>query len=134
MPNLNYLDVSNGNLDFYTRFNVDGSDLLDSLGGRVQVNQTLMYTHFEAIPGVSTFTTWGLTGGNAESLGRDSDWSFDLQSLGLGTIDKFVTNLLKVLDVAGSQGNTDLVHLLLASILYLRLVHREFSSGTLVKS
>lgn len=48
------LNISNGNLDLNTRFNGDGSDLLDHLGGTVQIDHTLVHTQLKSVPGVGT--------------------------------------------------------------------------------
>ena len=42
----------------YAGLNVDGGDLLDDLGGRVQVDDTLVDPHLELVPGLGTLT-WG---------------------------------------------------------------------------
>jgi len=49
---LRQLHVCNGDLNFNTRLDGNRGNLLDNLRRRVQINQTLMNTHFEAIPGL----------------------------------------------------------------------------------
>ena len=44
------LVLDDGHLHLDGRVDVDGSDLLHNLGGRVQVDQTLVDLHLEAIP------------------------------------------------------------------------------------
>ena len=39
--------VGNGDLNFYTGFNVDGGDLLDDLRWGVQVNDALVDSHLQ---------------------------------------------------------------------------------------
>jgi hypothetical protein len=46
----NHLTIVNGHINLYTGFNLDGSDLLDDFRRGVQVDQTLVDTHFELIP------------------------------------------------------------------------------------
>lgn len=65
---LHRLCVCDGDLHLHTRLDADGGDLLDDLRGAVQVNQTLVDPHLEAIPGFGSFTTGGLSGGDAQSL------------------------------------------------------------------
>lgn len=65
---LHHLCVGDGDFDFYARLNADGGDLLDNLRRTVQVNQTLVDPHLEAIPGLRSLTTGGLPGGDAQSL------------------------------------------------------------------
>lgn len=52
------------------------------------LNQTLMDSHLEAIPGLRTFTTGGFTGGNFEDAGGETDGALDAEALGLGTLDQ----------------------------------------------
>ena len=85
------LSISNGDLDFYARLDTDGGDLLDNLGGTVQIDQPLVDSHLEAIPGLGTLSTRGLTGGDAQNLGRHTHWSLDLQVLVLGSTDQIGT-------------------------------------------
>ena len=101
------LSVSNGNLDLHSGFDGDGSDLLDNLGGRVQVNHTLVDAHLETIPGLGTFTTRSLTCGNPEDLGRHPDGSFYFEVFVLGSLDKIGTDLFEALDVSGGQSDPD---------------------------
>lgn len=46
-------------------------DLLDDFGGRVQVDQSLVDSHFVLVPGLGTFTT-GAGRGNARQRARTS--------------------------------------------------------------
>lgn len=41
--------VGNGYFDFYTRFNVDGCDLLNDLRGRMQIDDTFVNSHLKKI-------------------------------------------------------------------------------------
>lgn len=47
-----------------------------------------MDLHLEAVPGLGTFTTGGLTGGDLEDLGGETDGALDDELLVLGTVDK----------------------------------------------
>jgi hypothetical protein len=122
---------SNGNLDLDTSLNVD-NDLLDNLGRGIQTARrtsastqktTCMYTinildkalvdaHLKGIPGLGTFTIGRLSGGDAQVLGGQADRSLDAEILSLGTVDELSAHLLEALDVAGSQGDADLVDFL----------------------
>ena len=108
--------------------------MLDDLGRRVQVNQTLVDSHLELVEGFGTVTTRRLTGGDAKDLGRKADGTLNLKLLILSTLDKISRDcfssyiilvsklnffwggskssltLFKVLDVAGSQGDSDTVN------------------------
>lgn len=63
-------------------------NLLDDLRRAVQIDDTLVDAHLEAIPGLGTFTTRGLAGGNTKSLGGHADRSLDLERLSLGVAHK----------------------------------------------
>jgi len=76
----------------------------------VQVNETLVDLHLITVPGLGTLTARGLTGGDAENLGRETNGSLDTEVLVLGTLDQIRADLLEVLDVAGGQGDTDAVN------------------------
>ena len=100
----------------------------------MQVNQTLVDSHLELVEGFGTVTTRRLTGGDAKDLGRKADGTLNLKLLILSTLDKISRDcfssyiilvsklnffwggskssltLFKVLDVAGSQGDSETVN------------------------
>jgi len=100
----------NGNLNLDTSLDVD-DDLLDDLGGGVQVDQALVDSHLVHVPGLGTLTTRSLAGGDLEVLGRETDGALDAQLLALGALDQLGADLLERGDLAGSQGDADLVDL-----------------------
>lgn len=73
------------------------------------LNQTLVDSQLEAIPGLGTFTTRGFTGGNLQGLGWKTDWSLDAEFLSLGTLDEFTADLLEGVNLLGGEGDSDLV-------------------------
>jgi hypothetical protein len=73
------------------------------------LNQTFVDSHFESIPGLGTFTTGCLSGGNLKSLGGETDGAFDAEFLALGTLDELLADLLEGLDFAGGQGDANLM-------------------------
>jgi hypothetical protein len=75
----------------------------------VEIDETLVDAHLETIPGLGTVTARGLTGGDTENLGGETDGSLNLELLILGALDKVRADLLEVLDVTGSQGDADTV-------------------------
>lgn len=101
----------NSDLNLHTWLDVDGGDLLDNLGGRVQVDQSLVDSHLVGVPGLGTLTVRSLSGGDLEDLGWESDWSLDSQFLALGSSNEVGTDLLEVLDVSGSESDSDSVDL-----------------------
>lgn len=71
-----------------------------------------MDAHLVEIPGLGTLTARGLTGGDLEVLGGQADGALDGQVLALGALDQLGADLLEGLDLAGGQGDADLVGLL----------------------
>ena len=65
-----------------------GYDLLDDLRWRVKIDEPLVDSHLEAIPGLGTLSTGSLTGGDAENLGGHTYGSLNLQVLLLGSLDQ----------------------------------------------
>merc|ERR1719352_846278 len=77
--------VSDGHLNLYAGLDVDGGDLLDDLRGGMQVNDALVDSHLELVPGFGTLTARSLPGGNPEDLGWHPHWALNLQILVLWT-------------------------------------------------
>ena len=88
------LCVSNGDLHLHTRLDDDGGDLLNDLGGAVQIDETLVDAHLVTIPGLGALTTGGLPGGDAQDLGGHAHGSLDLELLLLGAADEVVADLI----------------------------------------
>jgi hypothetical protein len=66
-------------------------------------------SHLKGIPGFGTLTAGGLAGGDLEGLGWEADWALDAEVLGLGALDEFGADLLEGGDLAGGEGDADLV-------------------------
>jgi hypothetical protein len=76
--------------------------------------------HLVSVPGLGALTARGLAGGDLEVLGGHADGALDAQVLGLGAVDELLANLLEGRDLAGGQGDADLVdlgHLALLDLL-----------------
>jgi hypothetical protein len=52
------------------------------------LDQTLVDSHLVAVPGLGTFTTRGLAGGDLQDLGGEADGALDAEVLGLGALDE----------------------------------------------
>lgn len=107
-PSLTLQLSSNRDFNLDTSLNVD-DDLLDNFGRSIKINQTLVDSHLEGIPGLGSFTAGCLSGGDLEGLGRETDGALDAEFLALGTLDELLADLLEGLDFAGGQGDADLV-------------------------
>lgn len=81
------------------------------------LNQTLVDSHLIHIPSLTTLTVGGLSGGDLESLGGKTDWSLDVEGLVAGTVDELLAHLLQGSNLAGSQGDTDLVDFLATGLV-----------------
>jgi hypothetical protein len=68
--------------------------------------------HLELVPGLGTLTVGGLTGGDLEGLGGQTDGTLDLEGLGASTVDQLLADLLEGGNLAGGEGDADLVDLL----------------------
>lgn len=71
-----------------------------------------MDAHLVLVPGLRTLTVGGLTGGDCQVLGGQTDGTLDLEGLGAGTVDELRAHLLEGGDLARGKGDTDLVDLL----------------------
>lgn len=78
----------------------------------MKVDETLVDAHLVAVPGLGTLTARSLTGGDLEGLGRQTDGALDAQVLALGALDDLGADLLEDGDLAGGEGDADLVGLL----------------------
>ena len=76
------------------------------------LNQSLVDAHLVAVPGLGTLTARGLTGGDLEGLGGQTDGALGAEVLVLGSVDDLSADLLEDLDLAGGEGDADLVALL----------------------
>lgn len=124
------LGIGNGDLDLYTGLDVDGRDLLDDLGRRVQIDDALVDAHLEAIPGLRTLTARRLARGDAQHLVRHADRSLDAQLLLLGARDQIGAHLLQRRDVLGRQRDADAVHL---RHIRLGLLQRVLANESLMR-
>jgi hypothetical protein len=103
------LTVIDGDINLDTRLNRDTGNLLDNIRRSVQVDQTLVDAHLEAIPSVGTLSRRSLTGGDSQDLGRHTDGSTDMELLVQRGLLEVGTDLFQVLDIAGGQGDADAV-------------------------
>lgn len=81
-------------------------------GKRNALNETLVDAHLEAVPGLGTLTARGLAGSDGQALGGQADGALGAEVLGLCAVDDLGADLLEDLDLAGRQGDADLVALL----------------------
>lgn len=95
------LFVRDGEIDIDAGNDADLGDLLDHILGAVQVDNTLVDAHLEAIPGLGTFTTGSLTGGDAKSLGGESDRALNIDLVVLCGASELLTDLFEGLNQCG---------------------------------
>jgi hypothetical protein len=85
------------------------------------LDETLVDAHLELVPGLRTLTVGGLTGGDVQGLGGQTDGTLDLQGLGASTVDQLLADLLEGGDLAGGEGDADLVDLLQRALAVLKI-------------
>ena len=117
------------NIHLDTGFNVDGGDLLNDLGGAVEVDHSLVDPHLELIPGLGTLSARSLPGGDSQHLGGHPHGSLHLQLLVLGSPDEVAADLLQGLDVPGCQSDSDAVDgdILLLAFAILKIYRVEIT-------
>lgn len=68
-----------------------------------------MDAHLIRIPRLGTLTARSLTGGDLQSLGGQTDGALDTQVLALGALEDLGAHLLEDINLAGGEGDADLV-------------------------
>jgi hypothetical protein len=101
------LRVGDGYLDLYAGLDRDGGDLLDDLGGRVQVNHPLVDPHLEPVPSLGSLSAGSLTGRDPQDLGGHAHGALGLEVLLLGPLDEVGAHLLQGLYILRGQGDPD---------------------------
>lgn len=91
--------------------------LLDNLRGGVQVQDTLVDAHLEAVPSVGTLTTRGLADQQLQSLGGHSHRSSHLETHVHSLLLELSAQLLHGIDLSGGNSDADSVDCLLFSSL-----------------
>eukprot|EP00201_Polytomella_parva_P020571 CAMPEP_0175045626 /NCGR_PEP_ID=MMETSP0052_2-20121109/4541_1 /TAXON_ID=51329 ORGANISM="Polytomella parva, Strain SAG 63-3" /NCGR_SAMPLE_ID=MMETSP0052_2 /ASSEMBLY_ACC=CAM_ASM_000194 /LENGTH=125 /DNA_ID=CAMNT_0016309205 /DNA_START=116 /DNA_END=490 /DNA_ORIENTATION=- len=104
-----YSNLAGNDLNLNTGLDVAAGDLANSGNGSLEVENTLVDPHLEAIEGVGTLTRGTLAGGNLEDPGGHADGALGLNIVLLGGLDEVSGNLLKVLDALGGKGNANTV-------------------------
>lgn len=102
---------SDRNLNLHTSLNVD-NDLLNNLRRRIQINQSLVNAHLVHIPCLGTLTARGLTSGDLEDFGRETNGALNAELLGFGTLEELGADFLEGGDFAAGEGYADFVDFL----------------------
>lgn len=114
----NNLCISDGNFNFDSWFDADWCDLFDNFSRAVQINETFVNSHFISAPCLGTFTTRCFSGGNSQSFGWETYWSFNLQLLIFSTSDQFRANFFQALHISAGQSDSNAMN---SSFLLLNL-------------
>ena len=93
------LGICNGDFNLHARLNTDGRNLLNYLGGAVQVNEALVDSHLETIPRLGVFTTRCFSCSDPQGLGGHAHRPLHFQVLLLGASDQVGTHLLQRVSV-----------------------------------
>jgi hypothetical protein len=83
----------------------------------------------ESLPGLRTLSVGGLTGGDAQNLGRHTHGSLDLELLLLGATDQVGADLLQVANVARCEGDPNPMNWRRLGFLHAGLGGRLNSGG-----
>ena len=89
-----------------------------------------MDPHLVAIPGLRTFTTRGLSGGDLEMLGGEPDRTAHPEVVRFGTVNEFRAHLLEGLDLARGQTMGMARHLMSVSELHDKMVLSRWPEHT----
>jgi hypothetical protein len=73
------------------------------------LNQTLVNSHLECIPGLGTFTTGRLSGGDLQGFSWETDGTLDAEVLGLCALDELLADFLEGGDLSAGESDADLV-------------------------
>ena len=86
--------------------NLEGGDVLDNGGWAMDINNSLVDSHLKSVPSVGSLTAWGLSGGDSQDFGWNSNWSFSFISLILSSNDDLVASPLKWLGFSSLEGHS----------------------------
>lgn len=103
------LVLDNGDLSVNAGLDLDVGDLLDNVGGAVEIENALVDSHLPAVEGVGTFTARGLADAKLEDLGGHAHGAshLELSALGLGL--ELSANLLHGINPLGGESDADVV-------------------------
>jgi len=96
----------NDQVDIYAGVDSEVGDFLNNARGAVNVDDSLVDTHLEAVPGLGTLTARRLTGGDLQDLGRDADGSLGLVALVLRAGNDLSACSLEGLGLSASEGHS----------------------------
>lgn len=71
-----------------------------------------MDAHLVRVPGLGALAAGSLAGGDLQRLRGQADGALDAQVLALSTVEDLGAHLLEDIDLAGGEGDADLVGLL----------------------
>ena len=75
----------------------------------MDINNSLVDSHLISVPSVGSLTAWGLSGGDSQDFGWNSDWSFSFISLVLCSDDDLVAGPLKWLSFSSLKCHSKLI-------------------------
>jgi hypothetical protein len=113
--------VPNDQVHVNTGVDSEVGDLLNDAGGAVDVNDSLVNAHLEAVVGVGTITARGTTSGDGQNLGGDADDATGLVALLFGPGDDLGAGMLEGLDFTTAEGHSDSLDSLL-NLFFVSLI------------
>ena len=92
--------------DIDGRIDLERGDVINDGRWAVDIDNSLVDSHLVSVPGVSSLSAWGLSNGNSQDLGWDSNWALGLVSLVLSTRDDLAAGPLKWLNFSSLKSDS----------------------------
>ena len=113
--------------------NLKGSDVLDDRWRAVDVNDSLVDSHFVSVPGVGTLTAWRFSGGYAQNLGWHSLWSSNFVFLVFSSWDHLVAGILQVVHISPLELHSIQIRNVIAIVLPPQRVGQQNTNNKRLK-
>ena len=89
-----YLEIGDVYVNIDAWLQLERSDFLDQFRWAVEVDNSLVDSHFESVPGVGSLTARTLSDGHSQHSCWHSDWPLDLELVVLGGVDDLTAGSL----------------------------------------
>ena len=93
----------------------------------MDVDNSLVDSHFISIPGVSSFTAWRFSAGDSQDLGWNSHWSASFVASSLRSLNDLAASLLEWLDLSSLQSDSNNIKLMSETVkILIRMLRMLF--------
>ncbi len=107
------------NADLNSVGDSDWRDILHLSCGALEIDVSLEDGHLPVVPGLGSLTAGGSSAADAEVLIGESNWAWDLDSLGLGIANQLVGDLLDSVKFVAAEGDSRSLELGVLNSLFL---------------